>query len=152
MRSDDRGLKLTHYPLAPALALRIEERRGLPLGALLAGVAVLAIAAVGLLHLDSLPLPVCLFKLGTGFPCMTCGATRALGRLFARDLPGAFAMNPLATLGTLALAPWALADLLLALRGRALALTLPPRLRAVLAVIAVAALLANWVYLVLAGR
>ena len=48
-----------------------------PLGAILGGILVLAAAAVGLLHLDALPFTVCVFKLTTGLPCLTCGSTRA---------------------------------------------------------------------------
>jgi hypothetical protein len=47
---------------------------GLPLGAILAGIGVLAAIAVGLLHLDSLPFTVCFFKFVTGCPARRAGA------------------------------------------------------------------------------
>jgi hypothetical protein len=125
---------------------------GLPLGAILAGIAVLATVGVGLLRLDTLPFTVCVFKLTTGLPCVTCGATRALGRLFHGDLAGAWRMNPLAAAGTLALLPWAAADLVLMIRGRALGVELAPRLARAARVAVVAAAVANWAYLVAAGR
>ena len=85
-------------------------------------------------------------------PCPTCGGTRALGRLFALDLPGAFAMNPLVAAGALVLVPWAVADLALLTRGRALGAHVGPRLGVVLRVAAVLLVLANWAWLVAAGR
>jgi uncharacterized protein DUF2752 len=125
---------------------------GLPLGAILTGIGVLAAAAVGLLHLDALPITVCFFKLVTGLPCATCGSTRALGRLFHGDLAGALAMNPLATAGMLALLPWAAADLMLLTRGKAFGLELGPSAARVARVAAVVAVFVNWAYLVAAGR
>ncbi len=125
---------------------------GLPLGAILAGMGVLAAVAVGLLHLDALPITVCFFKLATGFPCATCGTTRALGRLFHGDVAGAFGMNPLAAAGALALLPWAAADLLLMTRRKALRLELGPAGARAARVALVAAVVVNWAYLVAAGR
>ena len=124
----------------------------LPLGAILAGIFVLAAAAVGLLRLDALPFTVCTFKFATGLPCLTCGSTRALGRLVQGDLAGAWLMNPLATAGALTLVPWAVSDLLLMIRGRALRVGLAPAAARVARVLVVVAALANWAYLVAAGR
>jgi hypothetical protein len=104
------------------------------------------------LHLDRLPFTVCYFKAFTGWPCLTCGSTRALGRLFDLDLAGALAMNPLATIGLLALVPWAAADLLLMPAGRALRVELGPALARVARVAVVFAILADWGYLLMVGR
>jgi hypothetical protein len=128
------------------------EAGALPLGAILAGIAVLGAAAVGLLHLDALPFTFCVFKTATGLPCLTCGTTRALARLFHGDLGGAFGMNPLAAAGSLSLLPWAVADLALVTRGRALRLDLGPGAARAARVCAVAAAALNWAYLVAAGR
>jgi hypothetical protein len=125
---------------------------GLPLGAILAAMGALAAVAVGLLHLDALPITVCFFKLTTGFPCATCGTTRALGRLFHGDVAGAFGMNPLAAAGAMALLPWAAADLLLMTRRKALRLELGPAAARAARVALVAAVVVNWAYLVAAGR
>jgi hypothetical protein len=124
----------------------------LPLGAIFGAIGLLATAAVGVLHLDQLGIPVCVFKLLTGLPCPTCGGTRALGRLFALDLAGAFAMNPLVAAGAILLVPWALADLLLLTRGRALDAQAGPKLALFLRAAAVFLVLANWAWLVAAGR
>ena len=123
-----------------------------PVGAILAACALGAITMVVLLHLYRLPFSVCIFKAVTGIPCMTCGTTRALARLARLDLAGALAMNPLATLGTLAVLPWGAADLLLLSRGRALSLELSPAAARVVRIAAVVAVLANWAWLIAAGR
>jgi hypothetical protein len=139
-------------PGAPSgIALR-GQAGGVPLGAILGGIALLATAGVGRLHLDRLPFTVCYFKAFTGWPCLTCGSTRALGRLFDLDLAGALAMNPLATIGLLALVPWAAADLLLMPAGRALRVELGPALARVARVAVVFAILADWGYLLMVGR
>jgi len=123
-----------------------------PLGAVFAAAAGLAIGAAGLLRLDHLPWSLCYFKALTGYPCPTCGTTRAFARLFWRDLPGALAMNPLATVSTLLLALWGVADLALLPRGRALSLELSSSAARLARGLAVAVLLINWAYLVAAGR
>jgi hypothetical protein len=128
------------------------RRGGVPLGAILGAIAAASVAVVGLLHLDRLPFTVCYFKALTGWACLSCGTTRALGRLFALDVAGAFVLNPLATAGVLLLVPWALADLVLLARGRALSVDLSPGPARAARVAFVAALLANWVYLLAAGR
>jgi hypothetical protein len=135
----------------PSLRFRASTD-GLPLGAIFTGIGLLLGLAVVLLHLDRLPFAFCTFKALTGLPCMTCGTTRALGRLVALDPVGALLMNPLATLGGLVLVMWGVADLLLMTRGRALAVDVSPGLALGLRVTAVVLLLLNWLYLLAAGR
>jgi hypothetical protein len=130
----------------------LRARAGVPVGAILAACALAAIGTVAVLHLDRLPISLCVFKAVTGLPCMTCGTTRAFARLARLDLAGALAMNPLVTLATLTLMPWAVADLALLPRGRALSLELSPAAARVARIAAVAAVLANWAWLVAAGR
>ena len=125
---------------------------GLPLGAIFLAIGVLGAAAVAVLHLDRLPIIVCVFRAATGIPCLTCGATRAAGLLVTGDVAGALAMNPLATLGALALVPWGLADLALVARGRALSVELAPPAAWAVRGLAIAAVIGNWAYLVAAGR
>lgn len=133
--------------------VRLVARAGAPpLGAIFGGIGALAAGAVWLLHLDRLPFALCYFKAFTGLPCPTCGSTRVLGRLFALDLAGALRMNPLATVGAIVLAGWAAADLALSLRGQALGVEVSPGVARGLRMAALALFLANWVYLLAAGR
>jgi len=132
--------------------LTIAARPGAPLGAIFLGLGGLAAVAVGILHLDRLPFTVCVFKAATGLACLTCGTTRALGRLAHLDVAGALTMNPLATLFALALVPWGIADLLLLPRNQALSVEVSPGVGNVLRCLAVALALANWGYLIAAGR
>jgi uncharacterized protein DUF2752 len=144
---------MTETDTADRFQIRLTAPAGrTPLGAVFAAAAGLAVLAAGALRLDHLPWSLCYFKAVTGYPCPTCGTTRAFARLFWRDLPGALAMNPLATVGLLVLALWGLADLALLARGRALSLELSPGAGRVARFLAVGLLLANWAYLVAAGR
>ena len=126
--------------------------RPLPLGAIFGAIVAAVVAAVGVLHLDRLPFPVCYVKALTGWPCPTCGATRAMARLFALDLGGAFVMNPLATMVALGIIAWAVVDLLLLRRGGSRSFRVSPATGTVLRVAAVLLVLANWVYLIAVGR
>jgi hypothetical protein len=138
-------------PVSRRSGLRIVPG-GFRLGALLAGLAVVGGLAVRLLHLDRFGITLCSFKATTGVPCMTCGGTRTLALLAGGDLAGALAMNPLVAVGFFILVPWALADLVLWTRGSALGLHLGPRVRRALLFAGPLVLLANWAYVIAAGR
>jgi hypothetical protein len=139
-------------PTTPQAIRVVAAAAGQPLGALAASATAAGIAAVGLLHLDRLPLSMCALKLATGCPCPTCGTTRAFGRLFAGDVAGALRMNPLATAGVFLVAVWGLADLVLLPWGRALSISLSAGSTRVARWGALALLLSNWIYLIAAGR
>ena len=123
-----------------------------PLGLIFGAIGLLAAVAVGLLHVDRLPLTFCVVKSLSGLPCPTCGSTRAFGRLFELDIAGAFAMNPFTTLVVVLVAGWAVADLALLPRRRALRVALSPSLGRALRIAAFVAFFANWVYLLVVGR
>jgi hypothetical protein len=133
--------------------MRLMTARGaFPLGAALAAAGVVAAVAVGLLHLDRLPITLCLFKQMTGLPCATCGSTRAFAYLYQLDPAGAFRLNPFAALGALGIALWGLADLALLTGGRVLALDVTPGESKGLAWGVLLALAVNWAYVLAAGQ
>jgi hypothetical protein len=111
-----------------------------------------AAPVISLLNLDRLPITLCSFKAMTGLPCPTCGATRSWALLARLDPLGAFLMNPIVVLLTLGVAALGLWELLLLRRSEALELWLAPAARRPLLLVAVVALLANWVFLLRAGR
>jgi len=134
-------------------ALRMTAPRGAtPLGLILAAVSAAAKLMTVFVAATGYGSALCLFKLTTGCPCMTCGATRALNRLLELDLGGAFVMNPLATAAALVLLPWALTDALLLIRGRALGVEVSDALASALRPLVLVAVFANWGYLVAVGR
>jgi hypothetical protein len=106
---------------------------------------------VALFNLDHLSFTFCTFKRVTGHPCMTCGMTRALGRLIAGDVPGALYVNPLATAAMLGLVSFGVVDLVLLARGRSLAFTTSPRERTWLFIAGGFLVLVNWAYLIATG-
>jgi hypothetical protein len=139
--------------LLPASRLSLYARAGaVPLGGLFGVITALGCAVVGLLSLDRLGSTFCLFRLATGLPCPTCGATRVLGRLARLDLAGALVMNPLMAAGALGLLVWGLADFVLLPTKRALRLALPAAWHAKVRILAVLALLLNWAFLLIVRR
>lgn len=139
--------------LLPSSRLGLHARSGaLPLGALFGSITVLGCVTVGLLGLDHLGPTFCLFRLTTGLPCPTCGATRAFGRLAHLDLAGALVMNPLMAAGALLLLLWGLVDLALLPTRRALRLAVPTAWHDRIRILAVLALLLNWAFLLLVRR
>jgi hypothetical protein len=125
---------------------------GMPVGAILLGIGLVGGATVAVFGLDRLPFPVCAFKAITGWPCLTCGSTRAVSRLVQADVIGALAMNPLVATVALAIVPWGLADLMLLARRRAVGLSLTGGAAVVARAASVALVLANWAYLIAARR
>jgi hypothetical protein len=98
----------------------------------------------------ALPLPRCTFHAVLGFPCLTCGSTRAAAAIAGGNIAQAWQHNPLACLAIGALAAFDLYALVVLV-------TRAPRLRvgivsaaarrSALALLGCAALL-NWAYLI----
>jgi len=77
------------------------ERRLGDLGLIWGAVAIAAALLTPVATRFAPDLPGCVFRELTGLPCPTCGSTHAALALARLDLPGAIAVNPLATLGAL---------------------------------------------------
>jgi hypothetical protein len=101
----------------------------------------------------TVPLPGCVFKAVTGWPCVTCGATRAILALLALDLPAAWRSNPLVILLTAGWSAYAVygAGAVLGAWPR-LAVELKSRECAALRAGALLAVAAAWTFLVVDGR
>ncbi len=111
----------------------------------------LCAALIGWAFLASgLPTPRCTWHDLTGFACPGCGSTRSARHLLAGDLRAAFAMNPLFFTGLAGVALYDLyAAVVLALRLPRLRLeNIPPWLGHAARITAIAALLANWAWLI----
>jgi hypothetical protein len=93
--------------------------------------------------------PACAFRTITGVPCPTCGGTRALLALARLDVGAALAWNPLVTLGVAVFVVGGLVALVRGLRGQGVPDAPPPRWAGAATGLA---LMANWAFVVLAGR
>jgi len=134
-------------------AVRVSAESGAPpLGAIFGGIGLLAAGVVALLGLDRVPLTFCMFKGLTGLPCPTCGSTRTVARLFELDPAGALMMNPFTTVLAVVIAAWAVVDVILLPRRRALRVGLSRSAARVFRVVAFVAFFVSWVYLLVVGR
>jgi hypothetical protein len=95
-----------------------------------------------------LPWPICWFHELTGFPCATCGATRAAIAFLHGDWAGAWAWNPLALLAYCGIAAFDLYALgTIIARRRRLRFSFSAAEKNVGRVAVVTLLLVNWGYL-----
>ena len=134
----------TNPPPLPKPAASRPGRRALPSLLFLLGLMLLARVA---LHYQ-LPLPACPLREMTGVPCPSCGSTRAFAALAGLDFAGALRLNPLVSLAAgIAGAVWLCA----LLRGDETVNRLSKWLGAntFLKALLAAALLLNWLYLLL---
>jgi len=96
----------------------------------------------------------CPFKATTGFACPTCGMTRSFIHLRRLEFAAAFAANPLIAAFAVFAAvycAYALAAVVFRTRRIRIAPTRPWEPMAI-RILALAAVLANWIYLVAVGR
>ena len=95
----------------------------------------------------------CPFKALTGYPCASCGATRAFSALVEGDLAGAFGWNPLFAALYVAGGVWVVYAACVTVGGLPRVRVSVPDARVALAmkIALAAAVLANWAYLILAG-
>lgn len=91
---------------------------------------------------------VCAFKLLTGYPCPTCGGTRAVDAAARGHFSQAIYLNPLVCLVMIGLLGWLSVRLVL---GRRVSMEMSPREKAAAWVIAIGSLAANWAYVLWRG-
>jgi len=70
-------------------------------GIIYGGISIIVLFIGGTMPVLSL-MPSCAFKMLTGIPCPTCGATRSVVALARGDITASFMMNPLTALSLLA--------------------------------------------------
>ena len=100
-----------------------------------------------------LPVPRCFFHDATGLPCPTCGATRCFLFLTQGKIARAISMNPLAFCVLAAAGVFAIyAITVLVFRLPRVRLRLAPAAARAVRIAVVAALMANWIYLIAVGR
>ncbi len=118
------------------------------------GLAYLLIGCVGwslaffITDLDRL-VPPCLFRTWTGLPCPACGATHSGMFLSRLEIKDAFFANPLFFILYLALAAWGFNSIIGALFGKNSRLVLNQRESDIRRFALPAALLLNWLFLIL---
>jgi len=107
--------------------------------------AVLAIARF-------MPLNKCPFHAITGYPCLSCGATRAAEALFAGDFSGMIAYNPLIVLFCIGLFFFSLfkfAEFIFRFR---IVMRIGNNYALAMRILAVIAVIANWAFLIVMER
>jgi len=115
------------------------------------GVTALALVALSPLASHVAPrLPSCFFRELTGFPCVTCGGTRAAVALLSGDFAGALHANPLVAAAVIVLVGGGLAAGAIAALGRGV--KEPARIPGWARAAVVLLLAANWLWLVVDGR
>lgn len=99
------------------------------------------------------PLPKCVFKELTGYPCPTCGATRCVCALSQFHIRDAFLMNPLIFLLGLGIGLFAIYSAGVYLFGfPQIKFEKLKRKQTFLRILAVVAILVNWAYLIAVHR
>ncbi|MCP5107809.1 MAG: DUF2752 domain-containing protein [bacterium] len=131
----------------------LERKKGelnLPLAYL--GIALLVILSAYILYLlKGFPPVTCVFKGVTGYPCPTCGSTRALFHLSRLEIAAAFRLNPLVFLAGAAFILWVCYGVYMLASGKRFKITLSKRESFFLRWGILVLLVLNWVYLVSAG-
>lgn len=128
------------------------DRSSTPLGAIFGGVLALSALMTAVWLWSGLPLPVCHFRQWTGLPCLTCGSTRLAESLLAGHPVEAFLFNPLVFVGLSLVAVWAVLSATRVAFGLSTwRLVLGPRERLGARILASAALVVGWAYLIWRG-
>jgi hypothetical protein len=88
---------------------------------------------------------LCTFRILSGLPCPSCGATRGVLRLLEGDIPGGFLMNPLVMITLLVLGIGFALRLAFSLK---VVWNFTPRERWIFGALVVVAVLANWAWVI----
>ena len=80
----------------------------IPFGIFFGVIGIFALIGARLIHWLNPPLPACMFKSITGYPCPTCGMTRSLEALSEFHIWQSFLMNPLFFLAGIGLVLYAI--------------------------------------------
>lgn len=97
-------------------------------------------------------LPPCIFREVAGSPCLTCGATRSTVALSHLDIGLALALNPLVPVFFVGLMTLSLITFLGWLKKKKIVLTLSGRQKKIIRLLALLAIVVNWLYLIAVGR
>jgi hypothetical protein len=127
-----------------------EKHSNRALGLYWGSVATVLILAAPVIPRACAWLPPCLFRTLTGFPCPTCGATRAAIALARFHPVSAWVANPLVTLGYVAFLAGGLIAGIAALAGRPLAE--PRRFSLAVRAAACSAAALNWIWVLVHFR
>ena len=140
--------------LAGSLHLKVAPRdpgRLVTVPMMFTGLALAAGVVARFSGLDHAGVAFYYFKALTGYACFTCGTTRALAHLARFDVPSAFAVQPLVTLGILFLIAWGLIDAALLLVSKRTRLRMEGRVGVLAFVVGMALAVLNWFYLLATG-
>lgn len=119
------------------------------LGMIFGGVLLLGGALAALWLSLELPSPACLFQKWSGLPCPTCGSSRMVEALLVGDIGRAASLNPLVFLVLVLVSGWAvLSTAQIMFRVPPRRIILEPWERNGLRILACAALVAGWGYLI----
>jgi len=99
-----------------------------------------------------LPPSTCIFHRVTGYPCLSCGISRAVEALFARDFIGMLYYNPLAVLFCAGLFFFSLLKLIEFIFGFTLKLSASKKVLFFVRMSLLISVVANWLFLVVTKR
>lgn len=97
-------------------------------------------------------LPPCIFHRLTGFPCLTCGATRSLVALSQFDIASSFTLNPMLFLSVAGVITLSSISFYGIVSKESIVLKLSDGNKKALRIGIIGLFIANWVYLIVVSR
>lgn len=133
--------------------IRLENRAPQsPIHIIWGAIAILAVAAAGLIKPYLRLLPVCTFHRLFGIPCPTCGGTRSLAALSGLNIGNSFFYNPLLMTGVFGLIIFSLAYFLGIIFKKRAQITLSIIEKRLIRYTIIFTIIANWVFLIFSHR